>query len=74
MPVGTILFVIVVGAGIAMMVFLFVGGAGPDWMWVGGRNNPLRNLLFRPDGSWRRYGKVGVVTFWLLIAISAYFS
>ena len=35
--------------------------AGPDWMWGGGRNDVLRNLYFRHDGSFRRYGRVGLL-------------
>ena len=35
-----------------------VNKAGPDWMWGGGRNDVLRNLYFRPNGSFRRYGRI----------------
>ena len=30
--------------------------AGPDWLWMGGRDDVVRNLYFRPNGSFRRYG------------------
>jgi hypothetical protein len=41
-----------------------VNKAGPDWMWAGGRSDFVRNLYFRPNGAFRRYGFVGlVVTF-----------
>jgi hypothetical protein len=30
--------------------------AGPDWLWMGGRDDVVRNLFFRPNGSFRRYG------------------
>jgi hypothetical protein len=30
--------------------------AGPDWMWGGGRNDLIRNLYFKPNGAFRRYG------------------
>jgi hypothetical protein len=30
--------------------------AGPDWLWSGGRNDFIRGLYFRPNGSFRRYG------------------
>ncbi len=30
--------------------------AGPDWLWMGGREDVVRNLYFRPNGSFRRYG------------------
>jgi len=70
--IGTALFFLVVAAGVAMMVFFFVKGAGPDWIWRGGRRDPVRNLLFRPDGTWRRYAKLGVLIFWLVCLLSAY--
>ena len=35
--------------------------AGPDWMWGGGRNDVVRNLYFRRDGSFRRYGRIALV-------------
>ncbi|HEU5177575.1 MAG TPA: hypothetical protein VFU24_08985 [Burkholderiales bacterium] len=53
-----------------------VNKAGPDWMWSGGRNDVLRNLYFRPNGSFRRYGRIALVgtfsagsaaLYWMLI-------
>ena len=38
-----------------------VNKAGPDWMWGGGRNDVLRNLYFRPNGSFRRYGRIALL-------------
>ena len=38
-----------------------VDKAGPDWLWTGGRSDPVRGLYFRPDGSFRRYGRVALV-------------
>ena len=35
--------------------------AGPDWLWMGGRDDIIRNLYFRPDGSFRRFGRVALV-------------
>ena len=35
--------------------------AGPDWMWGGGRNDVVRNLYFRHDGSFRRYGRIALL-------------
>ena len=52
-----------------------VNKAGPDWMWAGGREDFVRNLYFRPDGAFRRYGFLGLMLtlaagagalFWLL--------
>jgi hypothetical protein len=71
-PIGTILFIVIVAAGIGMAVFLFTKGAGPDWLWQGGRGDLVRTVLFREDGSWRRYAKLGVLLFWLAIAGVAY--
>lgn len=34
-----------------------VNKAGPDWLWGGGRDDLIRNLYFRPNGSFRRYGR-----------------
>lgn len=31
--------------------------AGPHWLWAGGRDDVIRNLYFRPNGSFRRYGR-----------------
>lgn len=35
--------------------------AGPDWLWTGGRDDVIRNLYFRPNGSFRRFGKPALV-------------
>ncbi len=41
-----------------------VNKAGPDWMWAGGRADFVRNLYFRPNGAFRRYGFLALlVTF-----------
>jgi hypothetical protein len=71
MQIGTVLFFVVIGAGIVFFAMLFTRGAGPDWMWKLGRNDPMRNLLFRADGSWRQHAKFGLVLFWLAVAIGA---
>ena len=40
----------------------YVGNkAGPDWMWGGGRDDLLRKLYFRPDGTFRRYGRLALL-------------
>jgi hypothetical protein len=38
-----------------------VNAAGPDWLWMGGRNDVIRGLYFRPDGSFRRFGRLALV-------------
>ena len=73
-PVGTVLFFVVVGIGIAGLIFLLVRGAGPDWMWALGRRDPVRNLFFRPDGSWRRYGRIGLLGILVVMVAASYFG
>jgi hypothetical protein len=38
-----------------------VNKAGPDWLWMGGREDVIRNLYFRPNGSFRRYGRLALL-------------
>jgi len=40
---------------------LVVNKAGPDWLWGGGRDDVIRNLYFRPNGTFRRYGRVALM-------------
>ena len=40
--------------------------AGPDWLWMGGRDDVVRSLYFKPNGSYRRYGKVALVATFVL--------
>ena len=35
---------------------LIANKAGPDWLWMGGRDDALRSLYFKPNGAFRRYG------------------
>jgi hypothetical protein len=35
--------------------------AGPDWLWMGGRDDIVRSLYFRPNGSFRRFGRPALV-------------
>lgn len=50
--------------------------AGPDWLWGGGRDDVIRNLYFRSNGSFRRYGRAALIAtlaggsvacYWLLV-------
>jgi len=50
-----------------------VNKAGPDWLWGGGRDDVIRNLYFRPNGSFRRYGRVAM-TLTLLGGAAALYS
>jgi hypothetical protein len=36
-------------------------GAGPNWLWRGGKHDPFRALLFREDGSFNRFGRVALL-------------
>jgi len=42
-------------------------------MWTGGRDDVIRNLYFRPNGSFRRYGRVAM-TLTLLGGAAALYS
>ena len=35
--------------------------AGPDWFWTGGRDDVIRNLYFKPNGAFRRYGRIALL-------------
>ena len=54
-----------IGTFFSFLMVLFdprvVNKAGPDWMWAGGRNDFIRNLYFRPNGSFRRFGRVALL-------------
>ena len=54
-----------VGTFFSFVLGLFNPGvfnkAGPDWLWVGGRDDVIRNLYFRHDGSFRRYGRLALL-------------
>ena len=67
---------VVVGTFVAFLLGIFnpavANKAGPDWMWAGGREDLLRNLYFRPNGAFRRYGFLGLL-FTLVAGSSALF-
>ena len=54
-----------VGTLAAFFVGLFnsrvVNKAGPDWLWLGGRDDVIRSLYFKPNGAFRRYGFVALM-------------
>jgi hypothetical protein len=56
---------VVVGTFFSFLLGIFnpyvVNKAGPDWMWSGGREDIVRNLYFKPNGSFRRYGRAALV-------------
>ena len=56
---------VMVGTFFSFLMGIFnpyvVNKAGPDWMWTGGREDLIRNLYFRPNGSFRRFGRAALV-------------
>jgi hypothetical protein len=78
MSVGVkVIFTIVICVlGIALFfVDSKANNAGPNWFWRLGSTDPVRALLFHPDGSFRRFIKAGALIFfgagllmlWLLV-------
>lgn len=55
----------IVGTFFSFLLGIFnpyvVNKAGPDWLWGGGRDDLIRNLYFRPNGSFRRYGRLALL-------------
>ena len=47
--------------------------AGPDWLWCIGKNDPVRNLLCKSDGTLRRFAKVGILSFFGLVLLILWF-
>jgi hypothetical protein len=41
---------------VALMDPRVINKAGPDWLWMGGRDDVVRNLFFKPNGAFRRFG------------------
>jgi hypothetical protein len=59
---------------LAILFFIFRPGeakAGPNWFWRFGRFDPIRNIFFRADGSFRRYGRpvVSIILIGVLAAL-----
>ena len=54
-----------VGALAAFFVGIFdprvANKAGPDWLSLGGRDDVIRSLYFKPNGAFRRYGCVALM-------------
>ena len=46
--------------------------AGPDWLWLGGRDDVIRNLYFRPNGSFRRFGRPALALTFILGTAALY--
>jgi len=41
--------------------------AGPNWMWRLGRYDPVRNIFYRQDGSFRKFGRIAIA---LILALA----
>lgn len=56
---------VIVGTFFSFLLGIFnpyvVNKAGPDWLWGGGRDDLIRNLYFKPNGSFRRYGRIALL-------------
>jgi hypothetical protein len=63
---GTTLPIVAVAVAIGLLVSLLVFGSDPNTTWWRGWGEPIRNVFFRPNGAWRRFGRLG-----LLCAIAA---
>lgn len=50
-----------IGSFLSFVLGWFTPAAGPDWMWAGGRNDFVRGLYFRPNGTYRRFGRVALM-------------
>jgi hypothetical protein len=61
----TMLFCSTLGALSAFLFGIFdprvLNKAGPDWLWLGGREDVIRGLYFKPNGRFRRYGLLALV-------------
>lgn len=62
----------------SLVVFLALGvtlidsnsnNAGPHWLWRGGENDGLRNLLMQKDGRLRRFTKVFILLFFAIFLL-----
>ena len=73
MPLSIKLFFTIASVVIGILVCFLSSGknsAGLDGMWRTGKNDPFRRLLYRTDGSTRRYMKSGIlITFALLLFV-----
>jgi hypothetical protein len=67
---------VVVGTFFSFLLGIFkpyvANKAGPDWMWPGGRQDLIRKLYFKPNGSFRRYGRIALVATLSLGSLAAW--
>lgn len=74
MPIDTILLLAIIGAVIGLVAFLIRKGGAPDWFWLWDGREPLSFILFRTNGKWRKYSKVGFVLAFVAFAAAAWFE
>jgi hypothetical protein len=67
---------VIVGTFFSFLLGIFnpyvVNKAGPDWLWGGGRQDVIRNLYFKPNGSFRRFGRPALIATLCLGAMALY--
>ena len=81
MKLGTLLFglvmIIVACTALAILRVLYdsriANKAGPDWMWRGGRSDPLRSILFRENGTLRRFTRLVLTALLSMVTATAIF-
>ena len=62
-------------ASIVCAVALYIDWKpGPDWLWRGGRYDPIRNAVFRADGSTRRFAKPALALLLLAWLVDLWFA
>lgn len=59
------IFIVFVGIGI-LLINPKANNAGQNWLWRQGKGDLMRAILFRNDGSFRRFTKFGSLLFFLL--------
>jgi len=73
MPLGVKCLFTVAAVLFAIAIYFIdpnANNAGPDWIWQGGKKNPIRNLLCREDGTLRKHTKLGTylwIELWLML-------
>ncbi len=66
------IFVLIVGIAICF-ISPQANNAGPRWLWRHGKADPLRLLLFKSDGSLRKYTKLGILTWFIIFLVLIWF-
>lgn len=72
MPQNIKFFLTLAIAIVAVLIYFSDSGkssAGPDWWWKLGRNDRIRQMLFRPEGSARRYTKISILSLFAIVLL-----